>query len=46
MYLLCQGLCVTASYGAGKCAAENVAMCVVLGRANIGGEFRQCLELL
>jgi len=28
------------------CAAANVAMCVVLGRANIGGEFRQCLELL
>jgi len=26
-------------------AAENVATCVVLGRANIGGEYRQCVEL-
>jgi hypothetical protein len=28
------------------CAAENVAMCIVLGGANIGAEFRQCLEPL
>jgi hypothetical protein len=37
--LLCQGLCITADYCAGKCATGNV-----LGGANIGGEFRQCLE--
>jgi hypothetical protein len=34
----CVGLCVTASCFAGKCAAGNL-----LGRANVGGEFRQCL---
>ena len=28
------------------CAAENVTKCALLGGANIGCEFRQCLEPL
>ena len=37
---------MSASYCAGKCAAENVAMCVVLDGANVCGEFSCFLELL
>jgi hypothetical protein len=40
VYLSCRGMCVTASYCAGKNAAENAVMCVTLDRANVSGMFR------